>query len=778
MNAGLRALLHVRRLFALFAVFCAAVATVALVLVRANVQSDMAALLPNGDSFAERLLISALHEGAATLILIGIEGAPEEELARLSREVTERLLQSGDFQFVANGDETLAEKDLAILFRYRYLLAPADFSVNSLHNGILALLRGLSGSAAALVKRYGLADPPGAFLAILKRLAGSSKLRLQDGVWFAPEQARALIVARTRALGTDIAGQDRAVSAIEAAFAGAHPGHARLLAAGVPVFARDAAARIRADVHWISVLSSFVIVILLLLQFRSIGVLAAIAVPALLGIAAAAAVVQAVFGFVHTATLGFGITMLGITLDYPVLLLGHRKQNEPVSGTLARIGKAFALSVTCVALGLTAMMFSPFPGLSQLGLFALVGVLVAAGATRFLLPPLIVAAGLAPVSAGRPERLPAWEALRRHRLWAALPVGAAIAVLAVAGGVPLETDLAHLSPVPLADQKLDEALRAEVGAPEVGQLVLVEGDSIEAVLEKEESLMPLFRELQARGILGGREMAADYLPSVALQQARQKALPDPKTLAARLDEALAGTPFRSEAFQPFLADVAASRELAPLRPPELPSPLLAARVEPLLLQAAGSWFGIIAPIGPSKPQALAEATKAVPGLRFLDVKKTTDGLVQAYTRQAERWLLFGGFAALAALVAGLWDARRIAGVLAAVGAAIVVTLGLLTLFGTQFSVFHLVALQLVAGVGLDYAIFFARRQLDVEERLRTLRALGLCNAMTLATFGLLAFSRVPLLRGIGVTVGIGALSAIFFGFLFAAPIPEGSRRSR
>ena len=71
---------------------------------------------------------------------------------------------------------------------------------------------------------------------------------------------------------------------------------------------------------------------------------------------------------------------------------------------------------------------------------------------------------------------------------------------------------------------------------------------------------------------------------------------------------------------------------------------------------------------------------------------------------------------------------------------------------------NIVALQFVAGVGLDYALFFARRQLDEEERARTLRTLSICNAMTVLTFGLLAFCRTPLLRQIGLTVVIGAVS--------------------
>ena len=42
-----------------------------------------------------------------------------------------------------------------------------------------------------------------------------------------------------------------------------------------------------------------------------------------------------------------------------------------------------------------------------------------------------------------------------------------------------------------------------------------------------------------------------------------------------------------------------------------------------------------------------------------------------------------------------------------------------------------------------------------------------CNAMTLLTFGLLWTCQTPLLRDIGMTVGIGALLAMVFAFLFA-----------
>ena len=88
-----------------------------------------------------------------------------------------------------------------------------------------------------------------------------------------------------------------------------------------------------------------------------------------------------------------------------------------------------------------------------------------------------------------------------------------------------------------------------------------------------------------------------------------------------------------------------------------------------------------------------------------------------------------------------------------------------------------VALQFVAGGGLDYALFFARRQLDEEERTHTLRTLGICNAMAVLTLGLLAFCRTPLLRQIGPNRrDRRARGPSCFAFLFAGRRPGASAR--
>jgi predicted exporter len=737
----------------------------------------MAEFLPHGDTSARRLVSTELLSGpAASLIMLGIEGAPPDTLARVSQSMTKALERTGLFSFINNGSQDLLVNDVQrVLFSHRYLLSPATtadaFTVSALRSDMERLLSGLQSSAAPLVERFGMADLPGAFPELLHNLIGASQVRTLQGVWFAPDRPRALVLATTRAGAMDVEAQEMVGTAIDQAFAAANPGSAKLLAAGPAVFARATAEAMRADVMLLSLASTALLVSLLLWRFRSVWMLLVVAIPVVLGIAAAALVVQFVFGFVNGITIGFGITMLGVTLDYPVLLVGHRKHGEAAEDTLRRIGQAFRLTVLSTALGLTGMLFSGFPGLSQLGCFSVVGIAVAAAVTRWLLPHLIVAAGLAPVPAGDPARLLRIEYLRVWRGWVAGVCLLATVGLIAVGGPRWESNLAAISPVPAADFALDAELRRELGAPDAVLLGVVQGDTAEAVLRQEEQLLPALDGLSRSGALGGAEIAAKWLPSAATQLARRALLPSPDELAARVTTAQAGLPFRPQVFQPFIDEVADSRTMPPLLPSNIDSPLLRARIDPLLFEHDGHWYGLIAPTGLRDPARFA-ATLQQSGATYLDITGETNAIVADATSKAWRWLVAGGLAALAMLAVGLRSLPLVAAVAAPIVAALLLTVVMLSATGVRLSLLHIVALQFVFGVGLDYALFFARRQLDQEERARTLRTLAICNAMTVLTFGVLSLCRTPLLRQIGTTVVIGSLVALALAFLFAGERPR------
>ncbi|TPG53524.1 hypothetical protein EAH89_16270 [Roseomonas nepalensis] len=759
----------------------AALALLGLLLFRAvEIRTDMADFLPPAATPGAAFLLGELRDGAATtLLLVGLEGAEAPELARVSKAMGAALREGGLFAFVGNGTGDLTEGEQALLFRYRYLLSPAEgvFEVAGLRRGLEALLDGLRSSMSGVLSRLGFADPPGVFLDLLKGWLGGSTVTMRDGAWFAGGDGppRALLVARSRAPGTDMEGQREASEAVRAAFAAAEPRGARLLLSGPGVFAASAAAAVKADVERVSILSGVLLLAFLVWRYRSGAMLLAAGVPLLAGSLAGALAVSLVFGRVQGAALGFGVTMLGVAVDYPILLLTGRRPGEALGAAARRIWPTLRLAAGAAALGLVAMMASGFPGLAQLGLFGAAGLLAGVAVTRWGLPRLLPGEAVA----ARPLPGPVMRGLGRlrgRRVLAAGLVALAALWLVLAGPPRWEDDIARLSPVPEADRNLDGELRAQLGAPDVRHLVALRGASAEAVLRASERVAGALAPLLAAGRLGGLDLPSRYLPSLAAQAARRAAMPPPEVLAARLEEAGRGLPFRPGAFAPFLAAVEESRALPPLDLAALAeAPLISARLSPLLTGGEGGWrgLGLLSGVGDAGAVRAALEGLGDPGILFVDVKGETEGMIAAATGGALLWCGVGALAVLGLLAAGLGGAGAALRRAAPIAGAVLVVLAVLSAAGERLTPFHLAALLLMAGVGLDYALFLGRAEPDAAEAARSLAAVLTCTVTTLLTFGMLALCATPVLHGIGLTVSVG-VAAAFLLALALAPRAEAT----
>ncbi len=152
---------------------------------------------------------------------------------------------------------------------------------------------------------------------------------------------------------------------------------------------------------------------------------------------------------------------------------------------------------------------------------------------------------------------------------------------------------------------------------------------------------------------------------------------------------------------------------------------------------------------------------------LLDLKHEADQLYRTYLREALTNSLLGAAAIVILLFASLRSPRRVFDVLAPLAAAVLVTCGLLVVSGIELSIFHLVGLLLVVAVGSNYSLFFDRQAPSGQDRSRTIVSLLFAGVSTLIGFGLLAFSQVPVLSGIGSTVGMGAAMALVFSAIMS-----------
>lgn len=725
---------------------------------------DLRRFMPQPRTPAQKLLIDELGEGPGSrLLLIGVSGDTPQALAAQSRALRDALRASGEFGLVANGEAGL-EAIPQRLRPYRYLLSdtldtrPDSLTGAALTETLQSRVQDLGSPAAALIEPLVASDPTLEMLQLAERWEPAQAPQRLHGVWFDRAGKQALLAAQTHAAGFDPRGQQSAVDGIARAFAharGSSP--ARMELSGPGAFSVEIGARTEREAQWIGAVDSIGLILLLFVAYRSWKIplfgLLPLASAGLVGLGA----VAALFDGVHGITVAFGFTLIGVAQDYPIHLFSHQRPGVSAQAVVRALWRTLATGVIATCIAYLTFFVSGVDGLRQLAVFTIAGLATAALATRYLLPPLLDPDMRDVADSPRLARIWAWfEQMPRPRAALAALVLAAVAVIALAPAQFWQNDLAKLTPVPADAMARDTRLRRELGAPDVRHVMVLEGRDIEAVLRATERMAPALDTLVSSGAIAGYDFAARYLPSTQLQRARQSRLSGATTLRRDLDVAIAQTPFEADVFEPFLADVESARTARPLSARDLRGTPLAASVEGLLLERAGGATALVSLSGIKDPAAVARAARQY-GAQLLDLKQASESLVAAYRQRVLAALALAAVLLAATVWISLRKPARVVRVLLPMAITTVLVLAVLRGLGVELTLFHLVALILAAGLGLDYALFFEHAGDERRDQLRTLHGLIVCSLITLLVFSLLALSSIPVLRAIGSTVALGVV---------------------
>jgi predicted exporter len=784
------------------ALWISSLALASVIVARARYVTDLSAFLPATPTPAQQLLVDQLRDGPTSrLMLIAIEGGDAGARARVSAAMAGRLRRDRQFASVNNGEPVTAERDREFLFQHRYLLSDrvtaARFSEPGLHAAIEDTLDELASPAGLMLKSLLPNDPTGEMLHIIDQLDRTPSPPTSDGVWVSPDGARALMVAQTAAGGSDTDAQERAIEAVRSAFAAAvressaSGANLQLKLSGPGVFAVAARAKIEHAAVRLSIASSILVVTLLFAVYRSLPALALGLAPVASGAVIGIAAVALGFGAVHGITLGFGITLIGESVDYSIYFFVQSRrlrQNEAASVSWQRAWwPTIRLGMLTSACGFASLLPSGFPGLAQLGLYSISGLVAAALVTRYVLPALLpggfIIHDVTPLGS-RVARL-----LRRPRQLRGLPLaalGVALAALALAvlhrhQGTLWNRELAALSPVSAEDQSADAKLRGDLGAADVRDLVIVSGPTLDSALGGAERAARALGPLVDAKVIGGFDSPANYLPSAATQEARRASPPGASQLHDTLRQATAGLGLSSERLQPFLQDIEAARHAPPMTAQDLQGTSLRAGFDALILHQRDRWNALL-PLhaaDPAQPVDTARVRAALEGAdlkeaQVLDLKQESDALYASYLSEAIHLSLAGVLAIVVLLLIALRSPLRVARVLAPLVLAVLSVAAGLALSGVQLTILHLVGMLLIVAVGSNYALFFDR-QASVHQaggESLTLASLVIANASTVIGFGLLSFSQVPVLVALGTTVAPGAFLALLFAAVLTHPDPS------
>lgn len=728
------------------------------------VGTDLRLFLPSATTPEQRLLLEEIGEGPASrMLVLALEGAEPEVLADTSRALVAALAPSKPFRVVANGELSFDAVPESLL-PYRYLLSPTldtqALDATYLHEQFQARARDLASPAGALLEPLLPRDPTLEILKLLQSWQPVQEPNRRFDVWFDARGERALLLAETVAPAFDPDRQRAALDELQQAFKSVAPsGQVHLTVSGPGTFSVLMESRTRGEAQLLGTAATVGMIVLLLVAYRRVWPVVVSVLPlASAGIAGLFAV-SVLFGEVHGITLAFGFTLIGVAQDYPMHLLSHQHPGRSPLQAVRELWPTLATGVASTCIAYATFLFSGVVGLTQLACFTVTALGVAGLTTRFLLPRLLAESGR---DHGQSRFLGAlWRRIANLPAprWAAPLVAiACAAAIAFAPGTLWENDLSKLTPLPRDLLLKDQELRTQLGTPDLRYLLVVEAADADGALDELQQIDAPLRELVSTGAIGSFDHAAHYLPPRATQLARQQKLPEPQALQVALQQALSGTPFRADVFEPMLRDVAQARELPPLTLAALRDSPLGTRLDMLLTQRDDRTMALVTFTDVHDPQALQKfATSAGSRALLLDLKAASESLV-ARQRTHLLWSLCLAAVLLIGVIAfALRDRQRVLRVLMPMALTTLLLVAVLHVAGVQLTLFHLIALILAAGLGLDYALFFEHASDDPLEQRRTLHAVLVCSISTLMVFALLALSSLPVLRAIGVTVSLGVI---------------------
>lgn len=735
-----------------------------------SIQTNILTLLPTTEQ--DRVIdhsLSLFSERLAqkTFFLVT---APDRRRARQAANIFSRMLtESRLFSEVAFRVEKESWNDfVALYFPYRFHLLSATSRAKLLENN------GKSLSQKALLSLYNpfvgaqsemLAEDPfllfADFLHELPQPIG--KLVLDDGLLCmdAQDTYRVFLSAQLRESPYSINLQHRLMTLLDAYMhdVGIHY-QAQLIKSGVVFHANAGTRSAWSEISMIGTGSLLGIIVLMIWIYRSLWpfVLALLAIA--FGILAAWLACIYLFGGIHILTIVFGATLIGVSIDYGFHYFTERYFSLVDSAPLVvldRVLPGLLAGLITSVIAYLGLAIAPFPGLRQIAVFSAVG-LVGAFLTVWLVYPLL-ARGTPPKPRslfGLKRYLIAWRT-RKIPLW--LTGVAIIAVIVGLSRLTANDDIRlmqSLSPTVLAEEKEISNL---LGQHTTTQFILVEGSTPEQVLQRQEALSPALRNLVHEHKLASYWLLSDYIPSKQRQKENYK-LQQARLMAPLLKGYMSRIGMDDSQVQAF-KKVFTEGETSLLTFDQWRHSPISSPWRFLWLGQTERGYAAVVTLGGVTRKALVRlgALERPEALALVDRVADISALFKRY-REWAFLLLCGSFSAIYLLWSWRYGVAQALRVVSPPSLAMILTMAILGYLGEVFTLFNVLALILVLGIGIDYTLFFMERKGREEV---VLLAISLSALTTCLSFGLLSLSQTAAIHAFGITVLIG----IGLAFLFA-----------
>ena len=508
-----------------------------------------------------------------------------------------------------------------------------------------------------------------------------------------------------------------------------------------------------------------------------------------------------VFGRLHMVAVGFCAILVGLGVDFAILIFGRYQQaridgeeyQQSIATSVAKLGRAVFFGALTTAVGFLALILSGSLGFSQLGVLIAIGIFFAG---LFMCTVLFLF-----VRPRQPPQQHDWlfELVKKYVRWS---LGRPLPMTLVAGAILLALTALGFSPIPPLEFEAS-ARSLEPKNSRAGQalhtilekmptrwepvLAIVRAGDAQTLHDDWQRIAAHWAELQTAGKLKGFSTPAALCLSPSRMEKNRESLRNASPWTAReaLEQSLEAEAFNRDAFAPAFRLLEELRAVA-----DLTGPLPDWRQQ--LPKSSGWWFLVDRYFASDPLLTLGFVTTNEPVITHAQKEKLSRDLpVEGVPMTLSGWayalaemqpwsrhqlLMISALMALFdfGLLAILYRDFRlwlIQAITLAFGiGAMIATMKLLNL---HLNLLNVLAFRLVLAIGVDYGIYVVlvwQKTRELEHDVAgVIKPVILAGLTAVSGFGSLGWAHNPSLSGLGVACAIGIFWSLLATILFQLP---------
>ncbi|MBQ5491006.1 MAG: MMPL family transporter [Treponema sp.] len=544
---------------------------------------------------------------------------------------------------------------------------------------------------------------------------------------------------------------------------------------GTPFHSHESSNSAQHEITFISVVAFSVVIIMLIVVFRSPLPLLSSLFSIIISIATAFSATHAIFGKLHMLTLVFGTSLIGSCIDYSLHYFVNWKANGELktgSEIRAHLMRGLVLSLLSTEICYCMLLFAPFNLLKQMAVFSMVGIMSSFLTVACMYP-------LFPIPSETKRHLPVLKLYRVPTLahkHPKAPLFITVGLLALAG---LVLGISHKNVKVLNDVyrlytmkgrlEEDTKLADKVIAYLPGAWFVVSGNDVQQLLENEEAVTQKLVEINKGKTGGGLVATSRFIPSIKKQKASYKAAANLLPLAEEQYDMFGyESEYASDLEQ--LYREADGQYLTP--DAQLPEEIASLIGSLWLGEIDGKYYSVVMPTSITDEAAYRAIDAASDDVFFMDkisdIGQSLDSLTKIIL------LMFAiAYVVIVVVLKFFYDWKQTLKIASIPLLSVATIVAVFAAKGDYLEFFGITGMILVFGLGLDYVIYMIENNkrhatvdsLNTEKAKLEPFAILLSFVTTAVSFGALAISTFVPVHSLGLAIFLGLVSA-FVATLF------------